>query len=308
MLDVLLQMAGLIACGVVWRVVNPGSIDVEVMRRALTSLVYNLLLPALVLSVLWRAPLDGNTLVISFLAASGVLTGVLLGWISCRLCGSPHVVTGAVILAAAFPNATYLGLPVLEASFGSWARAVAIQYDLFACLPLLLTLGILIARHYGSEKDHDSLLKGLIKVPPLWAAIVAAILNLTGVPLPAFGEEWLSRLGVGVSVLMLISLGMSLRWNEEAKKYLPVVFPVALIQLVLMPAMVWFVSHLFDLPPLLLSSIIIEAAMPSMVLGLVICDRYGLNVNVYASAVTVSTALSLFSLSMWFTVLGVGVM
>lgn len=305
MIEVLLQMAGLIVCGVVWRLASPGNIDVETMRRALTTLVYNLLLPALVLSVLWKAPLGSSTLLISFLAATGVITGAILGYLSCRFCNAPATVTGAVILASAFPNATYLGLPVLEATFGSWARAVAIQYDLFACLPLLLTFGVIVARHFGSEKDHETLIRGLFKVPPLWAAIFAVIFNLAGIPIPDFAEEWLSRLGVGVSVLMLISLGMSLRWNHETKKHLPAVFPVALIQLILMPATVWFVSHLFSIEPRLLAAIIIEAAMPSMVLGLVICDRYGLNVNVYASAVTVSTALALFSLSMWFTVLGV---
>ena len=35
-----------------------------------------------------------------------------------------------MILAAGFPNVTYLGLPVLEQTFGSWARSVVIQIDL----------------------------------------------------------------------------------------------------------------------------------------------------------------------------------
>ena len=43
-----------------------------------------------------------------------------------------------------------------------------------------------------------------------------------------------------------------------------------------------------------------EAAMPSMVIGVVICDRYGLDTSVYAAAVTVSTLLSLITLPMWY--------
>ncbi len=61
-----------------------------------------------------------------------------------------------MILAAAFPNVTYLGLPVLEQTFGSWARSVVIQIDLFATAPLLFTVGIMIVRHYGEDSDRKA--------------------------------------------------------------------------------------------------------------------------------------------------------
>ena len=43
--------------------------------------------------------------------------------------------------------------------------------------------------------------------------------------------------------------------------------------------------------------------MPSMVLGVVISDRYGLDTSLYAAAVTVSTLLSLLTLPLWFSLL-----
>jgi len=39
--------------------------------------------------------------------------------------------------------------------------------------------------------------------------------------------------------------------------------------------------------------------MPTMVLGLVICDRFKLDTSLYAEAVTVTTALSLITLPLW---------
>ena len=44
---------------------------------------------------------------------------------------------------------------------------------------------------------------------------------------------------------------------------------------------------------------ILEAAMPSMVLGIVLCDRYGLDSRYYSLIVTISTALSLATLPVW---------
>ncbi|NIQ12640.1 MAG: AEC family transporter, partial [Gammaproteobacteria bacterium] len=40
--------------------------------------------------------------------------------------------------------------------------------------------------------------------------------------------------------------------------------------------------------------------MPSMVIGIVICDHYKLDTGIYAAAVTVTTLLSLISLPLWF--------
>jgi hypothetical protein len=49
----------------------------------------------------------------------------------------------------------------------------------------------------------------------------------------------------------------------------------------------------------MLTGTVIEAAMPSMVLGLVFCDRYGLDTALYAAAVTLTTLLSLLTLPLW---------
>ncbi|HKJ87369.1 MAG TPA: AEC family transporter, partial [Gammaproteobacteria bacterium] len=49
-----------------------------------------------------------------------------------------------------------------------------------------------------------------------------------------------------------------------------------------------------------LVAVTLEAAMPSMVLGIVICDRYGLDSGLYAMAVTLTTAAGLVTLPLWF--------
>ena len=45
---------------------------------------------------------------------------------------------------------------------------------------------------------------------------------------------------------------------------------------------------------------VLDLAMPSMLLGVVLCDRYRLDSSLYATAVTVTTGLSLLSLPFWF--------
>jgi len=303
MLDVLLQMAFLVVCGVVWRIAKPGGLDVDQIRQALTGLVYYLLLPALVLNVLWHAPLSLDTPRIALSAASGVIGGLLLSWAICRKQQMPRAAVGTVMLAAAFPNATYLGLPVLEAVLGPAGRSVAIQYDLFACTPLLLTVGISVAQYYGTHTTATHPAAAILKTPPLLAAILAVVLNLAGVPLPDVIHNWLGLMGGAVSPLMLIALGLSLRWDTLRVTHAWPVFIVAVIQLALMPIWVWLAAQLFGLSGNTLAGVVLEAAMPSMVLGIVICDRYGLDTSLYAAAVTATTALSFITLPLWFNAL-----
>lgn len=304
MTDALIQMGFLLACGIVWRMAKPGGLDVDQVRRALTGLVYYLLLPALVLKVMWKAPLDLDTPRIIFCAAMGVLSGILLSGWACKFSKLAAATSGAVILAAAFPNATYLGLPVLEATLGATGRTVAIQYDLFACTPLLLTIGILVAQQYGQGSGTAaSIWRGLLRVPPLWAAVVAVMFNLADVSIPRVVQQGLGLMGGAVSPLMLIALGLSLRLDSvRAESWRPIAL-VAGIQLLVMPLLVWGVSEFVGLRGSLQTGVILEAAMPSMVLGLVICDRYKLDTDFYAAAVTATTVISFITLPIWFAVL-----
>ncbi len=302
--SVILQMAALILCGVGWRLLKPGALDADTTRKVLTSVVYYLLLPALVLKVLWTAPLGMTSVLISALAAAGVLSAMALSSLACTSCRHSSPVTGAVILAASFPNATYMGLPVLENILGETGANIAIQYDLFACTPLLLTIGILIARHHGSDCNNGSVLTALFKVPPLWAAAAAVFFNTGGTPISPWLDQWLGMLASGVVPLMLFSLGLSLRWDTWHPRQLPALLPVLVLQLLVTPLLVWGLAAWFGLGQDVLTGVVLEAAMPSMVLGIVLCDQYKLDTGLYAAAVTLTTALSLLTLPLWFDLVG----
>jgi predicted permease len=302
--NVLWQMALMIALGVGWRVVSPFGLAADPTRRAVSGLVYTVLLPALVLLVVWRAPLGLDALRTAVSAAGGVLFGMGLGWAVYRALRASRPAAGALILAAAFPNATYLGLPVLEKTLGPWARSVAIQYDLFACTPLLMTVGVLVARAHGSGGDAENPLIALLKVPSLWAVAAAVGLNVAGVPLTDGVEGFLSSLGATVPPLMLIALGMGLVWDRGFLARAGLLVPAVAIQLLLVPVVVWALAAGLGLTGEVRVAVILEGAMPCMVLGMVFCDRFGLDGALYAGAVTVSTVLSLVTLPLWFAWVG----
>ncbi len=300
MTDALLQILSLLGLGVIWSVVRPGGMDITVIRNALTSAVYYVFLPALVLNILWQSPLDLTSVKISVSAIIGILVSLLLASFACRMCGAKREVTGAIMLAAAFPNATYLGLPLLENTFGSWARSIAIQFDMFACFPLVLTVGIVIANRFGNKPQPGNVLLSLLSVVPLWAVALAVTLNLLQIGSPVWVGGLLDMLSSAVIPLMLFAAGLALPRGLREWHNLPSVVPVALIQLFIMPLIVWLVAGSIGVSGEVLRALVVEAALPSMALGIVLSDRFGLNTGIYAAALTLTTALSFFTLPLWY--------
>lgn len=304
MLGVMTQMGALIACGVVWSRLRPGGLQAGETRRVLTTLVYYLLLPALVLKVLWAAPLGLVSIQIAAVAGMTVVAALALTALSCRICRPDRAATGAMMLAAAWPNAVYLGLPILDRLFGEPGRAVAIQYDLFGALPLLLTVGVLIARYYGDRGDDQvGALRGLFAVPSIWAAMLAVSLNLSGVSIPPWLDDWLGFLGYAVTPLMLFSLGLALVFDRFRVRDMPALATVTLVQLLAAPLVALGLVLGLEMEGVPALGTVLEAAMPAMVLGLVFCDRFGLDTGLYAAAVSLTTAISLVTLPLWFAFL-----
>lgn len=304
MLATIFGMSSIIAVGLLWRLLLGGD-QAAAVRAQLARAVYSVFLPALVLHVMWQAPVDLDVLRIPVVAAAGALLSLL---IAALIYGDGKRVgggraAGALLLAACFGNVTYLGLPVLTQTFGPWAQSVAIRYDLFANTPLLFTVGIMLAGHFGSSQKPLHPLVELLKVPALWAAVGSVLLSLACIPMPAWLDKSLGVLGAAVVPLMLLSIGMALRWQAGWFGRVHFLLPVIVIQLALMPLIVWGACIGVGMPQQLLAPAVIEGAMPCMVLGLVLCDRFRLDSSLYAEAVTLTTILSLFTLPLWLRVL-----
>ncbi|WP_370690753.1 AEC family transporter [Methylicorpusculum sp.] len=306
MISTLLQMALLIACGAAWRLFRPGGLTAEQARPVLTTVVYYLFLPAMVLDVLWQADIGRQSLQYSLLGVAAIAFAMVCIVLTGRLLKFDRHRLGAMILAAAFPNVTYLGLPVLEQTYGYWARSVAIQMDLFATAPFLFTIGIMVVKRFGdAEAGESKAVLSYLNAPPFWAAFLAVALNLNQIAMPDWLDGVLQKLSAGVVPIMLFSLGLALSWKDVTVRNLPYVLPVIVIKMAIMPLFALWLAGFLSLEGDHKAAAILETAMPSMVLGIVFCDRYRLDSGLYAMAVTLTTTLSLITLPFWHQILSV---
>ena len=304
MQNALIQMLVLMLLGASWRGFSPNQLHSAQTRQVLTTAIYYYFLPAMVLLVLWPAKIGLESLQISLVGCSSIALAVLCSWIIVKILKIANPQAGAIILAASFPNVTYLGLPVLEQTFGIEARSVVIQMDLFAAAPMVFSLGIAISKYYGSQSSgtHISWLNGF-NTPPFWAMLIAVVLGYFHIDMPKPVFTLLQTMANAVAPLMIFALGLALSLKGLRWRYMHLIVLILMMKLLLQPFWSMMMTDWMGVVGSWRAPGIMDIAMPSMVLGIVFCDRYQLDSSLYAVSVTLSTLCSMFSLPFWFGIL-----
>ncbi len=303
MFEALLQLVILVCMGVTIQQLIFNPLGFTSIRQMLTRVVYYLLLPALILQATWKSALPENFSSIIFIAAICVIVPFLLIYAYGRWRKLTAPTLGAILIAGSFPNTTYMGIPILGALFGEWTRNLIIAYDQMSCTPLILTLGVTAASRLGNHQKIEPPYKALSKVPALWAGLMGLILFQFDLPIPVLINSTLDILASAVSPIMLIALGMALELKKLDRQSLEIANVLALMQLLCVPLCAYLLAQSLGMSGEILQAITLEAAMPPMIFGLVLCDRFGLDSHFYARIVTYATALSLVSLPLIYTLM-----
>lgn len=295
MTSVFLPLAMIALLGVVLRQLIP---SMEDNRRAMNQMVLYVFLPALVFHSIMGVPVDRLLYEIPLVAASGVFVCLAAGFLVFRFLPIPGPTKGAMILAAAFGNVTYFGLPVLLGTFVGEAAAVtevAVLYEVTKS-SLNLTIGAMIAIAHGSEEAitfRKTVLEAL-KLPPVWALAAAIAWKGTGLPCPAFVLDTTALLATTVTGIMMLSLGMALKFKPTRLMGLAV--PVAAIKLLLSPLVVALAVVPLGVTGIYRDAAILEGAMPSQLLSFIIAGRFKLDEETMAFVIMVDTLLAFVTL------------
>lgn len=274
--------------------------NIEDFRRSINRLVLNILLPALVFQVIYTSDLDGVLLEVPLVSAAGILGCLGAAWLVFRWIPIDDRAKGPLILASAFGNVTYLGLPVLQGLFpdeGNDISKVAILCDVTAA-PLNLIVGSILAMNLGGKKGSGlaESLKQVALLPPLWLMMVALACKYLQIPIPQFLTHGTGVLGAAVPGLMILSLGMALRIQRV--EHLFPILTASGIKLFLSPLLVFGVAGLIGMKGTYHEAVTIEAAMPSQLLTLVIADRFKLDSKPLAQAIIINTILAFLTIQL----------
>lgn len=263
------------------------------MRHALSAAILNIFLPALSFALVIVAPFDRNFVLIPLVGLAVMIVCMATAFAMYGLVPSlrnmPRSSFGVMIMAAVFGNVTFLGLPLINETLGPQYGYTVIVYDLLASSPLVFTAGIFIAARYGSGKEVSigSSIKRVFTLPPLWGLVAGIIVHLSGMTPPQLVMDTAMLMGRAVIPIMIFTVGLALDFRDMRR--LPSVLPVVGIKMLVGPCVAWWVGSHLGLGLTTLKAVVVIAAMPVMVISLIIADEFELDVPLTALCIAVST-------------------
>ncbi|MBQ2704230.1 MAG: AEC family transporter [Clostridia bacterium] len=192
------------------------------------------------------------------------------------------------------PNSGYMGIPLTEALFGD---SMLINVLLFA-LPInlyLYTVG------YCALIKSKLSFKKLIN-PPIIAILLGSAIGISGLNLPDFANNFLSVASAPLGPCTMLILGMALSEYKFTKLLKnPVNYVVALLRLIVIPAIFVTIFKLIGLSNVVMPALIVYS-MPCGLNTVVFPKMVGEDCETGAALTLISTALSMVTIPFMLTV------
>jgi len=262
--------------------------------RPLGRVIFYILSPVLIFNLLTSSKLAVESIVLMMgYSASVMLIIAGIAFVLGKLLRLERTMLTVVVLTSLFANNGNYGLPLISFAFGQEALAYASIYFVTNCL-LLYTVGVLISS-LGHLRLKEALL-GLLKVPAIYAIILAVLFIRTGWSLPAPIQKTVELTAGGAIPAMLILLGLELRKVEWTHNLRALSIPVV-CRLLVGPVIGLAMAALFGLNSTARKVGITEAGMPSAVMTTILANEYKLDTSLVTAIVFVSTILSPLTLT-----------
>ena len=209
--------------------------------------------------------------------------------------------------AAVLGNTGYMGIPLVAAAFGErGAIPLVLGLTLEATVLIPLTI-VLVEAQKGLDAGWSELLSSvagsMVRNPIIVAIFAGVLLSATGLGLPTPLENFTGLLGGAAGPCALFALGATLAGFPISAGIGEVSY-MAFFKLLVHPAAIWFATtRLFDVDPLWASVAVLGAALPVAANVFIVARQYDTYVERVSSAILVSTAISVVTVSGLLTIL-----
>jgi predicted permease len=282
----------------------------ELDLQSVNRLSLYLLSPALIFSSLVQSRIEvTETLRIGAFMTLFVITIGAVTWLVAVLLQLDTIDRAALMLCVMFMNAGNYGLPAARFAFGQDGFDRAVLFFVVQAI-LAQTLAIYIAG--AGHGDRRGGLVQLLRMPQIYAVLGALAVRFGGLRLDPVGEGILNDMFRGVALvgdaavpLLLIILGLQLAETGRISEG-PKVALATVLRLGLSVPLAVGLSYLLNLDELSTKLAVMLSSMPTAVNVTVLAIEFNLRPRFVSSAVVVSTAASVFTLTLILVLLGVG--
>ncbi len=262
-------------------------------KQAISRLTFYIFSPALLFSSLTASalPLAELTQLGGFAVVQILLMG-LVGFGFGRILRFNRNQTIILVVAAMFSNNGNYGLALNELRYGADGLANAIPFYVVEAM-LLWTVGVIVVS-MGTQSWFEAV-KGLLRLPALYAVIAALLVKFTGLAIPVALESSITIAGRGAIPVMLIILGMQIADIKQLDS-IKIAAPAVALRILIAPLIAFMLLRLFGMSGLNYRVSLIQSSMPVAVATIVLATEYNLLPKAMTTTVVLTTLLSPFAL------------
>ncbi|HET6184106.1 MAG TPA: AEC family transporter [Acetobacteraceae bacterium] len=276
----------------------------ENAHLALNGFIINVAFPALVLTQVHDLHLSRSLAFPVLMPWLLFATGAGAFWLLARYFQLSAPQTGALMLTGGLGNTSFMGLPMLEAFYGSREVATGILIDTLGTYLVLSTLGITVASVYShGATDLRSVIRRVITFPPLIAVLAAAV--LMNVQYPPLVTQVLARLGATLAPLALVSIGLQIRASAWRGNRAALAVGLGYKLLVAPAAIALLYVGLLQMSGTHVRATVLEAGMGPQIGAAIVASQYGLAPELVTLMVGVGTLLAFLTLPCWWALLSI---
>ena len=203
----------------------------------------------------------------------------------------------AVVLASAFGNVGFFGVPVLQFLFPDAHDAIAYSAVFIVSLNLMgWTVGSYVLT---GDKKHVSLKRALVN-PQTVTLVISLPLFFAGVSavdLPETVNTIIGYLADMTAPLCMIILGMRFALAPLVQLFKDYrVYIASFVKILVFPLMVYLVLMPFEMDEMLRVSLVLLSGMPAATINLNLAELYGADQTTAANSILMSTVLSIITI------------
>ncbi|WP_405298285.1 AEC family transporter [Methanobrevibacter sp.] len=258
------------------------------------KIVMYILLPCMIFHALYSADLSliSKLGILPFIILISSFATGLVSYFILRQLKLDDITLWSVLVTVMIANTAFMGYPVTLGIFGQEGFLRAIFCDIATLCIFLILSFVLIMKFGGTVKTA---VKKITFFPPLWAVILGLGFNFFSIPIGPVIDNTVNYLGQGAIPLIMIALGLSIDFSAIKRSKSMIVF-TSIMKLAFFPLVAFVAASQLGLIDLQFKISIVEAAMPSGMMSLLLAITYKLDYELTSDCILINTVISLITL------------
>lgn len=243
-------------------------------KKSLINFVTKISLPLLLLDTTSKTPIKYFT---DFRVLSVIILGLTILFFTTyfifKLFFKVNLNKSAIsAITSSFPNATFMGIPILVKLYGENSMTLIIMFGIIASILLISLTVIIIETHRNKEVHPFKHILNILNTPMIIAPVIGLFFSCFNIDLPEVLHSTFFLIGNTAPAIALFIIGLTISNSKLAiSRQIGVMI---FIKSIITPLVFWVILILFNIKGDTFKQLLLISAIPTATIGPMLASQY----------------------------------